>query len=58
MAEKLLRERDGEPLGKCWAERFVTRTDDLRTAFSQAKDRQRTQQEDLEIINAWFKLVR
>jgi hypothetical protein len=58
MAEKLLRERDGQPLGKCWAERFVTRTDELKTAFSRAKDRQRIQQEDPEVINAWFKLVR
>jgi hypothetical protein len=58
MATKLLRVRDGQPLGKCWAERFVTRTEELKTAFNRAKDRQRVQQEDPEIINAWFKLVR
>ncbi|KAI1676184.1 hypothetical protein KJE20_14240, partial [Pyrenophora tritici-repentis] len=57
MSEKL-RVRDGQPLGKNWPERFVSRTDELRTAFNRAKDRQRIQQEDPEIINAWFKLVR
>ena len=39
MADKLLRERDGQPLGKCWAERFISRTDALKTAFNRAKDR-------------------
>ena len=57
MADKLLRERDADPVGKNWAERFVTRTPALKTAFNRAKDRQRILQEDPEVIGAWFKLV-
>jgi hypothetical protein len=57
MADKLLGVRGGEPVGKCWAERFVTRSDQLKMAFNRAKDRQRILQEDPETISAWFKLV-
>jgi hypothetical protein len=57
MADKLLGVRDGEPVGKHWADRFVTRSDELKMAFNRAKDRQRILQEDPEIISAWFKLV-
>jgi hypothetical protein len=57
MADKLLGVRGGEPVGKHWAERFVTRSDELKMAFNRAKDRQRILQEDPEIISAWFKLV-
>jgi hypothetical protein len=35
----------------------VTRSDELKMAFNQAKDRQRILQEDPETIGAWFKLV-
>jgi hypothetical protein len=57
MADKVLGVRGGEPVGKHWAERFVTRSDKLKMAFNRAKDRQRILQEDLETISAWFKLV-
>ena len=57
MANKILGVRGGEPVGKHWAERFVTRLDKLKIAFNRAKDRQRILQEDLGIISAWFKLV-
>jgi hypothetical protein len=57
MADKLLSVRGGEPVGKHWAERFVTRSDELKMAFNRAKDRQRIPQEDPETIGAWFKLV-
>jgi hypothetical protein len=57
MADKLLAARSGKLVGKNWAERFVTRTDELKMAFNRAKDRQRIQQENPEVINAWFKLV-
>ena len=57
IADKLLAIRGGEPVGKHWAERFVTRLEELKIAFNQAKDRQRILQEDPEIIGAWFKLV-
>jgi hypothetical protein len=57
MADKVLGIRGGKPVGKHWAERFVTRSDKLKTAFNRAKDRQRILQEDPEIIGAWFELV-
>ena len=58
MADKLLGIRGGEPVGKNWAERFVTRSDELKMAFNRAKDRQRILQEDPEVINAQFELVK
>ena len=57
MADKVLGVRGGQPVGKHWAERFVTRSDQLKMAFNRAKDRQRILQEDPETIGAWFKLV-
>jgi hypothetical protein len=57
MADKVLGVRGGEPVGKHWAERFVTRLDKLKMAFNRVKDRQRILQEDPETISAWFKLV-
>lgn len=58
MADKLLGVRGGEPVGKHWAERFVTRSDNLKMAFNRAKDRQRILQENPDIIGTWFKLVK
>jgi hypothetical protein len=52
IADKLLAARGGEPVGKHWAERFVTRSAELKMAFNRAKDRQRILQEDPEIIGA------
>jgi hypothetical protein len=57
MADKLLGVRGGEPVGKHWAERFITRSDAFKMAFNRAKDIQRILQEDPEVIGAWFKLV-
>tara|TARA_R110002003_G_scaffold88_10_gene7124 strand:- start:909 stop:1532 length:624 start_codon:yes stop_codon:yes gene_type:complete len=57
MADKLLDIRGGKPVGKCWAERFVTRSAELKMAFNRAKDRQRILQEDPVVIGTWFKLV-
>jgi hypothetical protein len=34
MADKLLGERGGKPVGKCWALRFVTRSAELKMAFN------------------------
>jgi hypothetical protein len=58
MADKLLAERGGIPVGQRWPSRFVSRTEEVKMAFNRAKDRQRILQEDPEIISAWFKLVR
>ena len=41
MADKILGVRGSKPVGKHWAERFVTRLDKLKMAFNQAKDCQR-----------------
>jgi hypothetical protein len=34
MADKVLGVRNGEPVGKHWAERFVTRSTELKMAFN------------------------
>jgi hypothetical protein len=39
ITDKVLGTRGGEPVGKHWAERFVTRSDKLKMAFNRAKDR-------------------
>jgi hypothetical protein len=52
MADKLLSVRGGTPVGKHWAERFVTRSDKLKMAFNRAKDRQRILQQDPKMISA------
>ena len=57
IANKILGSRTNTRVGKCWARRFVTRTEELKIAFNRAKDCQRMQQEDPEIINAWFERV-
>jgi hypothetical protein len=57
MADKLLGVRGGEPVGRHWDERFVTRSGELKMAFNRAKDRQRILQDNPETISAWFKLV-
>jgi hypothetical protein len=37
MADKLLAVRGGEPVGKCWAERFVTHSAELKQAQRDAQ---------------------
>jgi hypothetical protein len=58
MADKLLTARGGKPIGKNWARRFISRADELKTAFNRAKGHQIMRQENPETINAWFQLVR
>src|SRR3954453_7657605 len=41
MANKLLRERGGKPIGKNWVDRFIKRTPKLRTRWSRPYDYQR-----------------
>jgi hypothetical protein len=38
IADKVLAIRGGAPVGKNWAERFVSRTKELKMAFNRAKD--------------------
>jgi hypothetical protein len=58
LADKLLADRDAPPVGKNWPARFVERTDALKTRFNRKYDYRRALNEDPEIINAWFRLVR
>ncbi|KAH5464313.1 hypothetical protein HBI65_251110 [Parastagonospora nodorum] len=57
MADRLLRERAGKPVGKNWVDNFVKRTPELRTRWSRPYDRQRATCEDPAIIQPWFALV-
>jgi hypothetical protein len=57
MADRLLRERRGNPTGKNWVDRFVKRTPELRTRWSRPYDRQRAACEDPAVIQPWFTLV-
>ena len=57
MANKLLGVRSSKPIKKYQAKYFIMRSDVLKIAFNQAKDRQRILQENPKVINAQFKLV-
>jgi hypothetical protein len=46
MADRLLRERNGRPVGKNWVDNFIKRTPELRTRWSRPYDRQRAACED------------
>jgi hypothetical protein len=57
MADRLLRERGGNPTGKNWVDNFIKRTPELRTRWSRPYDRQRAACEDPAVIRPWFSLV-
>ena len=57
MADRLLRERGGNPTGKNWVDRFIKRTPELRTRWTRPYDRQRAACEDPAVIRPWFSLV-
>lgn len=57
MANKLLEVRGQGKVGKCWASRFIKRSDELKMSFNRAKDRQRAKQEDPVVISDWFQRV-
>jgi hypothetical protein len=57
MADRLLRDRSGNPTGKNWVDRFIKRTPELRTRWSRPYDHQRAACEDPAIIRPWFTLV-
>ncbi|KAK1912047.1 hypothetical protein P3342_012530 [Pyrenophora teres f. teres] len=52
MADKLLHERAGNPVGKNWVDNFVKRTPELRTRWSRPYDHQRATCEDPAAISA------
>jgi hypothetical protein len=57
MADRLLRDRTGKPVGKNWVDNFIKRTPELRTRWSRLYDRQRAACEDPALIRPWFTLV-
>ena len=57
MADKLLRDRGGDAVGKNWVDRFIQRTPELQTRWSRPYDRQRAACEDPAVIQPWFTLV-
>jgi hypothetical protein len=57
MADKLLRERGGDAVGKNWVDRLIQRTPELRTRWTRPYDRQRAACEDLAVLQPWFALV-
>ncbi|KAK1837529.1 transposase [Colletotrichum chrysophilum] len=57
MANRLLADCDAPPVGKRWASNFVKRQPQLRTRFFRKYDCKGAQCEDLDAINAWFRLV-
>ena len=50
MADKLLRERGGDAVGKNWVDRLIQRTPELRTRWTRPYDRQRAACEDPAVI--------
>jgi hypothetical protein len=50
MADKLLRERGGKPVGKHWVDNFVKHIPELKKCWSHPYDRQRAACEDLVLI--------
>jgi hypothetical protein len=57
MADKLLRKRGGDAVGKNRVDRFIKRTPELRTRRTRPYDRQRAVCEDPAVIKPWFALV-
>lgn len=58
MANRLLQARDGGKVGQNWAGNFVRRTPALKMRFDRKLDYQRARNEDPEVIQSWFNLVR
>jgi hypothetical protein len=57
IANDLLAERGGEPVGKHWVDNFKTRTPEIKLKRSRPYDRQRALNEDPRVITPWFELV-
>jgi RecB family endonuclease NucS len=57
MANDLLAERGGEPVGKHWVDNFKTRTLEIKLKRSRLYDCQRALNEDPRVITPWFELV-
>ena len=57
MADKLLRSRGSNPVGKNWVDNFVKRTPELQKRWSRPYDYQRAACEDPAAIQRWFDLI-
>jgi len=58
MANKLLAERNIDPVGKHWPNNFVARSPALKTRMNRSYDYKRAMCEDPEVIEKWFELVK
>jgi hypothetical protein len=58
MADLLLAERGGTPVGVNWTSNFIKRRTEIKTKFNRKYDYKRAQCEDPVIIGEWFRLVR
>jgi len=54
IADRLLRNRGGKPVGKNWVDNFVRRTPELKKAWSCPYDYQQARCENPAIIQRWF----
>ena len=57
MANRLLAERGGKPVGKNWVDNFIKHQPDIKSTWSRPYDRQRALCEDPALIHSWFDLV-
>jgi hypothetical protein len=57
MADKLLRARQSNPVGKNWVDNFVKRTLELQKRWSRPYDYQRAACEDPAAVQRWLDLV-
>ena len=58
IANFLLKSRNGEPVGKHWARRFVDAQPSLKTKFERLYNYQKALCEDSTVIFGWFALLR
>jgi len=58
MADNMLGERGGKPVGKNWTDNFIKRKPELKVCMTRSYDHQRALNEDLEVIGKWFELAR
>jgi hypothetical protein len=57
MADKLLREQGGKPVGKHWVDNFIKRTPELKKRWSRLYNCQQAACKDPALIRPWFELV-
>ena len=57
MANMVLAARSTDAVGKGWVGSYIKRTPDVQTRFPRRYICKRVQQEDLQVLNEWFRLV-